>query len=262
MTPLPADVYGAREHPSPHPDLALSLWGTTVRGGHVVRLVEQSILRFRRTPCTPGPTFVLRPRLVPRRSGGFGAARTRTTGAPHGRRPRRHPPAPPRGTPYGPGERRTGRGGDPAPGCRLGRPGRQGGPLGPPGPRHRPALVAGPAPGRPVRLRHHPGARPRGAQPRRLPRVVRLAAHAPADPRPQGRQCRRLVPGPGLDPAAAVAAQPERDARLAGDGGLPERGAAAPDHEPSAAAGDDDGVLGEPLPRPGPRRRGVHVAQA
>src|SRR4051794_30123350 len=33
MTPLPADVYGAREHPSPHLDLGLSLWGTTCSGG-------------------------------------------------------------------------------------------------------------------------------------------------------------------------------------------------------------------------------------
>ena len=55
--------------------------------------------------------------------------------------------------------------------------------------------------------------------------------------------------------------QQRRDrGRLGGDGQLPALGAAAPDHVPPPGPGGDDRVLGEPLQRPGQRRRRVHLA--
>ncbi len=126
--------------------------------------------------------------------------------------------------------------------------------------------AAGPAPREPVLVRRHAGAGEGGARCRRRPEVVREAALTGLR-----RGSRRVRPARLVGPRAVLRRQrrcrdavgpPERGGRgrLGGHGQLRSLGAAATDPVAPPGPGDHGRVLGEPLQRPGQRRRRLHVA--
>ena len=119
---------------------------------------------------------------------------------------------------------------------------------------------ARPAPGQPVLLRHHAGARARRPQGRRRPGVVRQAAEAEQGQGPQGRPAPVLVAEPQAQPQRPLAAPDHRHrGRLRGHERLRPLVPAAPDDLEAPAVRGGRGVLGEPPARPGHRRRAVHA---
>ncbi len=110
----------------------------------------------------------------------------------------------------------------------------------------------GVTPGLARQVRHHGGAR----------RLVRVAAESRPDPRPSRPEHRVVVPAPRVVHTADRGRERQRHGgRLGGHGRLPELAAAPAHAQPASGPGDHDGVLGEPLQRPGRCRRCLHLAQ-
>ena len=121
----------------------------------------------------------------------------------------------------------------------------------------------GAAPGQPVLLRDHPGARGRGAPPGGRREVVRLAARPGRHPRQRRAEARAVVALPVLRTAAPLAGQHQgRQGRLGGHGRLPALGDDAADALAATAPGGDGAVLGVAPARPDQRRPQLPLPQA